>query len=121
MPGNGGGSAGDLYLRVQVAPHPNFERQGDDLHTELLVDLYTALLGGEATVTTLKGHLVLKIPPETQAGKVFRLAGQGMPKLNDHDSFGDLYAKVHIVLPQHLTPAEHELFEKLAKMRKPGK
>jgi curved DNA-binding protein len=121
MPGNGGGSAGDLYLRVQVAPHPNLERQGDDLHTELPVDLYTALLGGEAKVTTLKGQLALKIPAETQSGKVFRLAGQGMPKLNDHNSFGDLYAKVRVVLPEHLTPEEHDLVEKLAAMRRSGK
>ncbi len=115
MPGSAG--AGDLYLRVQVAPHPTFERVDDDLHCEIPVDLYTALLGGETPVPTLKGQVVLKIPPETQAGKVFRLAGQGMPKLNESNSFGDLYAKVRVVLPEHLTPAERELFEKLAKMR----
>lgn len=121
MPGNAGGSPGDLYLRVQITPHPTFERQGDDLHCELPVDLYTALLGGEATVSTLKGQLALKIPPETQSGKVFRLAGQGMPRLNEANSFGDLYAKVRIVLPEHLTAEEREMFEKLAKMRQPSK
>ena len=115
MPGSAG--AGDLYLLVQVAPHPTFERVGDDLHCEIPVDLYTALLGGETSVPTLKGQLVLKIPPETQTGKVFRLAGQGMPKLNEANSFGDLYAKVRVVLPEHLTPAEREMFEKLAAMR----
>lgn len=118
MPGMAGGSAGDLYLRVQVAPHPTFERKGDDLHCELPVDLYTAVLGGETNLSTLKGQLVLKIPAETQSGKVFRLVGQGMPKLNETNSFGDLYAKVRVVLPEHLTPAERELFEKLAKLRK---
>ena len=121
MPGAGGASAGDLYLRVQVMPHPTFERQGDDLHYELPVDLFTALLGGEANVQTLKGQLVLKIPPETQSGKVFRLAGQGMPRLNESNSFGDLYAKVRVLLPEHLTPEEHELVQKLAEMRKRGK
>jgi len=120
MPGAAGASAGDLYLRVQVAPHPTFERQGDDLHCEVPVDLYTALLGGEANVSTLKGQLILKIPAGTQSGKVFRLAGQGMPKLNEPNSFGDLYAKVRVVLPEHLTSAERELFEKLAKMRQRG-
>ncbi|MDE3088770.1 MAG: DnaJ domain-containing protein, partial [Chloroflexota bacterium] len=94
MPGMAGGSAGDLYLRVQVAPHPVFERQGDDLHCDVPVDLYTALLGGEVNLSTLKGQLVLKIPPETQSGKVFRLTGQGMAKLNEPNSFGDLFAKV---------------------------
>jgi curved DNA-binding protein len=121
MPGAGGGSAGDLYLRVQVAPHLMFERQGDDLNCELPVDLYTALLGGEATVPTLKGQLALKIPPETQSGKVFRLAGQGMPRLNEPNSSGDLYAKVRVVLPEHLTTEERELFQKLAELRKRGK
>jgi curved DNA-binding protein len=117
MPGAAGAPSGDLFLHVQVLPHPNFERQGDDLHTQVPVDLYTALLGGEVGVMTLKGRLVLKIPPETQSGRVFRLTGQGMPKLNQPNSFGDLYAKAHVVLPERLTPAERELFEKLAKMR----
>jgi curved DNA-binding protein len=118
MPGTRGGVSGDLYLRVQVAPHPTFEREGDDLRCEVPVDLCTAVLGGEATVPTLKGQLVLKIPLETQSGKTFRLAGQGMPKLNEPNVFGDLYAKVRVVLPEHLTPAERELFQKLAQMRK---
>ena len=121
MPGAAGGSAGDLYLRVQVAPHPAYERQGDDLHCELPVDLFTALLGGEATVQTLKGQLALKIPPETQSGKVFRLAGQGMPHLNEPNSFGDLYAQVRIVLPEHLTAEERALVQKLAELRKHGR
>lgn len=118
MPGTNGAAAGDLYLRIQVAPHPVYERKGDDLYAQVPIDLYTALLGGEAQVSTLKGQLVLKIPPETQTGKVFRLAGQGMPKLNAQNSFGDLYAKVRVTLPEALTPAEREMFEKLAQMRK---
>ncbi len=116
-PGARGASAGDLYLRVQIAPHPTFERDGDDLRCEIPVDLYTALLGGEVNVPTLKGQLVLKIPPETQAGKTFRLAGQGMPKLNEPNAFGDLYAQARVILPERLIAAERELFEKLAKMR----
>lgn len=118
MPGSIGAEAGDLYLRVQVAPSPVYDRKGDDLYADVPVDVYTAVLGGEAPVQTLKGQLVLKIPPETQSGKVFRLAGQGMPRLNSPTSFGDLYAKVRITLPENLTPAERELFEKLANLRK---
>ncbi len=118
MPGMQGGPAGDLYLRVNVADSPNFERRGDDLHTEVPVDLYTLLLGGEVHVPTLKGQLALRIPPETQTGKTFRLAGQGMPKLNQPNAFGDLYVRVRPVLPERLAPAEKELFEKLAKLRK---
>ena len=117
MPGSSGTQPGDLYLRVQVAPHPIFERKGDDLFCEAPIDLYTALLGGEVTVPTLKGQVVLKIPPETQTGKVFRLAGQGMPKVNEPNAFGDLYAKARVTLPERLTAAERELIQKLASMR----
>jgi len=117
-PGTRGASAGDLYLRVQIAPHPTFEREGDDLRCEIPVDLYTAILGGEVNVPTLKGQLALKIPAETQAGRTFRLVGQGMPRLNEPNAFGDLYAKVRVTLPEWLTAAERELFEKLAQMRK---
>ncbi len=117
-PGTRGATAGDLYLRVHVADDPTFERRGDDVYTEVPVNLYTMILGGETTVPTLKGQVVLKVPPETQAGKTFRLAGQGMPRLNQPNTFGDLYVKVRPVLPEHLTPAEREGFEALAKMRK---
>jgi curved DNA-binding protein len=117
LQGDMGGAAGDLYLRIQILPHATLERQGDDLKTEIPVDMYTAVLGGQVNVPTLKGTLALKIPPETQSGKVFRLGGQGMPKLNQSNAFGDLYAKVRIVIPEHLSSAERELFEKLAKMR----
>lgn len=115
-PGSGG--AGDLYLKILVADDPSFERRGDDVHTEFPVDLYTAILGGEMQVATLKGKIVLRIPPETQSGKTFRLTGQGMPRLDNPKSFGDLYARVRIVLPEHLTDAERDLFSKLAAMRK---
>jgi curved DNA-binding protein len=118
MPGTSGAASGDLYLRVQIAPHPVFERHGDDLHCEVPVDLYTALLGGEVKVPTLKGYLMLKIPPETQGSKTFRLAGQGMSKLNDPNTFGDLYARVRVVLPERLTAQERELFEKLRILRR---
>jgi curved DNA-binding protein len=117
-PGARGAASGDLYLIVQIAPHPTFERDGDDLKCEIPVDLYAALLGGEANVPTLKGQLALKIPAETPAGKTFRLAGQGMPKLNELNAFGDLYAQVRVVLPEGLSAAERELFEKLAQMRR---
>jgi curved DNA-binding protein len=115
--GMGGGSKGDLYLEIEVTPHPTFERVGDDLYTELPVDLYTAVLGGEATVPTFKGKIKLRIPPETQSGRRFRLKGQGMPYLKQADERGDLYAKVVVQLPQDLTPEEIALFEELADMR----
>ena len=115
--GLGSGQAGDLYLVVKVLPHETFEREGDDLRCELPVDLYTAILGGEAVVRTLEGEVKLKITPETQSGRVFRLAGQGMPRLREPASRGDLRVKVRVMIPQPLTARERELFQELAKLR----
>ncbi len=117
--GIGGGRAGDLYLVVKVLPHETLERDGDDLRCELPIDLYTAVLGGEAVVRTLSGDVKLKIPPETQSGRVIRLAGQGMPRLRDPQTRGDLKVKVRVMIPQHLTARERELFQELARLR-PG-
>ena len=116
--GIGSGQAGDLYLVVKVLPHETFEREGDDLRCELPVDIYTAILGGEATVHTLSGDVKLKIPPETQSGRIFRLAGQGMPRLRDPQTRGDLKVKVRVMIPQHLGAREKELFQELAALRK---
>jgi curved DNA-binding protein len=111
-PGSGGGDAGDLFLRVSVAKHPRFERKGDDLHTEIDVPVTDAALGGEARVPTLKGRtLALTIPPGTQGGRVFRLAGQGMPRSGG--GFGDLHARVRLRLPEQLSAEQRELFERL--------
>jgi DnaJ-class molecular chaperone len=122
MRGEGGGSypqgaRGDLFLRVKVLPHRTFVRKSDDLHCDVPVDLYTAVLGGEVRVPTLKGGAMLKVPPETQSGKTFRLKGQGMPHLKNADKHGDLYATVRIKLPQNLSARETELFRELAGMR----
>jgi molecular chaperone DnaJ len=106
------GVKGDLYLVVKVLPHKLFERKDDDLHVEVPVPLVIAVLGGEVELPTLKGKIALRVPPETQNGKVFRLAGQGMPHLND-SSRGDLFAKVKVVLPTKLTPQERQVFEQL--------
>lgn len=118
-PGAGSGPAGDLFLNIEVLPDLRFERTGDDLTVEVPVDLYTALLGGEVAVPTPKGtSLMLKIPPETQNGKSFRLAHKGMPKLNETNAFGNLYARIKVVLPDKLSKQEQELFEELAALRK---
>jgi len=114
--GLAGGSKGDLYLVVKVLPHKLFERKGDDLHTEVSVPLTTAILGGEVRLPTLKGNISLKIPPETQNGKVFRLAGKGMPRLGNAN-YGSMFAKVKVVLPTNLTAEEKKLFEGLQSLR----
>jgi molecular chaperone DnaJ len=115
QPGDGGAS-GDLYLVITVLPHRSFERDGDDLHTNISVPLSVAMLGGEVQVPTLKGKLSLKIPPETQNGRVFRLTGQGMPHLGN-STRGDLLAKVNVVLPAGLSEKEKELFRQLRELR----
>jgi molecular chaperone DnaJ len=99
-----------------VKPHKQFQRNGDDLKVEVAVPLITALLGGEVQVPTLKSKLALKIPEETQNGREFKLAGQGMPKLNS-SSKGDLIAKVKVVLPEKLTEEEKVLYRQLAVLR----
>ena len=114
-----GGVKGDLYLVTSVKPHRLFHRHGDDLRVDVSVPLVVAMLGGEVKLTTPKGKLSLKIPPETQNGRTFRLAGQGMPHLGD-SSRGDLLALVKVVLPTKLTDEEKELFQKLGRLR-PGK
>lgn len=117
-PGSNGGSSGNLYLRITVLPHQDFERKGDDLHTETPLDLYTAALGGETVIKTLDGNVKLKIPAGTQGGQVFRLRGKGMPILRQKDKFGDLYAQVNIQIPKSLSKEEKALFEQLAALRK---
>ena len=116
QPGAMGGPAGDLYLVVSVKPHRVFERQGDDLHVEVPVPLTVAVLGGEVQVPTPKGKLALKVPPETQNGRSFRLSGQGMPHLGN-SSRGDMVARVRVVLPDKLSQKEKELFQELKELR----
>jgi len=115
-PGSAAGPNGDLYLVVSVRPHSRFERKGDDLHVEVPVPLVDAVLGGEVEVPTPKGKLALRIPAETQNGKVFRLANQGMPRLGD-TARGALFAKVKVVLPTKLSERERKLFEELKAAR----
>lgn len=117
-PGAGGAPSGDLYLLVELLPHPRFRVEGDDLRTEVAVDVYTAVLGGEVPLLTPKGQLMLRIPPETQGGRVFRLRGQGMPRLGAPDTRGDLYAEVRIEVPQKLSEKEKDLYQQLAQLRK---
>jgi DnaJ-class molecular chaperone len=114
--GRGGSNKGDIYLVVKVLPHQLYERKGDDLYTEVSVPLVTAMVGGEVGLPTLSGNLSLKIPAETQNGKIFRLAGTGMPRLGD-SSYGNMFAEVKVVLPTNLSEEERRLFERLRSLR----
>lgn len=116
--GAGGGPRGDLYVVVRMRPHPDFERKGDDLATQVGVPLEDAVLGGEVEVPTLAGKRVaLKVPPLTQNGKVFRLKGLGMPRLEGKGR-GDMLVRARVVLPERLSDRERELFEKLRALRR---
>jgi DnaJ-class molecular chaperone len=118
-PGRAGGPSGDLYLVVTVTPDPRFERDGDNLRTRITVPLSTLLLGGKAYVPTPDGReLELNIPAGTQDGRVFRLRGQGMPRLGDPQRRGDLYAEVHARLPERLTERQRELIEEFDRLDK---
>ena len=108
----------DVVLIVSVRPHPRFQQKGADLYTEVTVPIFDALLGGEAQVPTLTGrHLILTMPRETQNGRVFRLAGQGMLRREKPATRGDLYVTVRVTLPSNLSDQELELVRRLRDLR----
>lgn len=112
-----GGQAGDLFLKVKILPHPLFERDGDNLRTSIPVGLYDALLGGEIEVTGIDRRVKLKIPPETDNGRTFRLRGLGMPNMRNPQNVGDLLVKVEVKLPKKLSKDEKQRFHELRRLR----
>jgi molecular chaperone DnaJ len=102
---------GDLYVQVRVRPHPIFTRHGNDLLCEVPISFVTAALGGEIEIPTLEGEVKLKIPAETQTGKVFRLRGKGVKPLRG-GTIGDLMCKVQVETPINLTSEQKELLNK---------
>jgi DnaJ-class molecular chaperone len=117
--GSGGAAAGDLFLRVQLQPHDQFERRDQDLHVKRAVPLLTAVLGGEVEVPTLGGRtLRLKVPEATQNGQVLRLRGHGMPATQPDGTAGDLYVTVVVQMPRALSPDARRHYEALAKLEK---
>ncbi|MEZ0397296.1 MAG: DnaJ C-terminal domain-containing protein [Anaerolineales bacterium] len=115
-PAGPGGQPGDLYLLINVAEDPFIERDGNDLHTETTIDVFTAILGGEAEVHTLTGKVLLTIPPGTQPDQLFRLAGRGMPHLRNPQVKGDLYVRVRVQIPKQLTPQQKSLLEQARRL-----
>jgi curved DNA-binding protein len=111
--GSGGGSPGDLYLRVRVAAHPDFRVRGADLYYDLDVAPWEAVLGGTITISSLRGRVNLRIPAGTNNGQQLRMRGQGLPKGKSGEN-GDLYVVIDVQLPHDLTPEERELWEKLS-------
>jgi len=106
--GENGGPPGDLYVQIDVRTHPIFNRDGNDLHCDVPISFVTAALGGELEVPTLEGRVKLKVPPETQSGKLFRLRGKGVRSVRG-GTVGDLLCRVTVETPVNLTARQKEL------------
>ncbi len=111
--GIGGGEKGDLYLKLNVLPHPVFKVEGRDLEVEITLRPEQAVLGDQVTISTLDGQVAMKVPPGARSGKRLRLRGKG---LNGKEGPGDLYVRVKIDIPENLTPQQEELYRKLAEL-----
>jgi curved DNA-binding protein len=107
----------DLYLIVQVKENENFERKGNNLYTNAKVDIFTAVLGGEAEVETMSGKVKLTIPAGTQPEQMFRVAGRGMPQLKNPDTRGDLFVRLKVEIPRHLSSKQKELLEEASRIK----
>lgn len=116
--GVNGGPNGDLYITFHIAPDPRFARQGDDLYTKVEIDLFTALLGGEAIIETLNGKIKVKIKSGTQNGTKIRLKEKGFPIYKKEGQFGDFYAEVMVKIPTDLNDEQKKLFEQAAALNK---
>jgi len=110
--GVNGGPPGDLYVVIQIRPHSVFQRDHNDLHCEMPISFTTAALGGEIEIPTLDGHAKIKIPSETQSGKVFRLRGKGIKGVRS-SVYGDLQCHVVVETPVKLTERQKELLKEL--------
>ncbi len=110
--GVNGGPPGDLYVQIHLKQHPVFQREHNDLHCEMPISFTTAALGGEIEITTLDGVAKIKIPPETQSGKVFRLRGKGIKGVRS-STHGDLLCHVAVETPVNLTERQRELLREL--------
>ncbi len=116
-PGTNGGPVGDLYITFLIADHMQFKRIGNDLYTTASIDLYTALLGGDITITTLNGKVKTKVNAETQPGTKVRLKGKGVPLYKQEGKSGDLFATFQVTLPTQLTEKQRALFTELSQLK----
>lgn len=116
--GKNTGPSGDLLIKITVDEHNTLTRDDDDLQMDLIIDLYTAVLGGSVNLKTFSGQVKINIPPETQPGKILKLSGQGMPKYNSPGERGDLYLTLNVSIPKNLSKKEIDLFRQLQDLRK---
>ena len=113
-----GGPRGDVHVLFEVADDPRFERDGEDLYTEVLVTYPQLVLGAELSVPTVNGHVTMSMPPATQSGQVFHLRGRGLPRVNANGT-GDLHVRVQLWTPDRLSDEERKLLERLGELQ-PG-
>jgi molecular chaperone DnaJ len=116
--GTRGGPRGDIHVLFEVADDPRFERDGEDLYTEVLVTYPQLALGGEVSAPTVSGHVSMAVPPGTQSGYVFHLRNRGLPRVNGSGS-GDLHVRVQLWTPDRLTDEEKQLVARLGELQ-PG-
>src|SRR5690606_17437083 len=105
----------DLYIRFVIEKDPNFRQSGNDLYTQVDLDLYKAILGGEVMIDTLNGQVKINVKPETQNGTKIRLKGKGFPVYKKEGQYGDLFVTFSIKIPTQLTEKQKQLFEELAR------
>lgn len=113
--GANNGPKGDLYITFNISNHSTIKRLGNDLYSTAEIDLYTAVLGGEITISTLIGKVKLKVKPETQNGSKIKLTGKGFPVYKTNGKFGDFYLTYFVKIPTNLTEKQKEIFSELAK------
>lgn len=116
-PGMNGGPAGDLYIKFSISNDQHFKRHGNDLYTNVDLDIYTAVLGGEKIIDTFDGKIKLKVSPETQNGTKVKLKNKGFPVYKSKDESGDLYVTYSVRIPVNLSDREKELFRELSRLK----
>jgi molecular chaperone DnaJ len=112
-----GGAAGDLYVRVEVKPHPQIERDGDNLYCKLSISFLQAILGDTIEMPTLDGAKSVQIAPGTQPGTVMRFPGEGVPKLRGYGR-GDFFVEVEVRIPKHISPRQQELLREFIELER---
>ncbi|MTH14219.1 J domain-containing protein [Flavobacterium sp. LC2016-01] len=115
--GVNGGPNGDLYITFSISNNSDFKRDGDNLYSNVDLDLYTAVLGGEISIKTFDGKVKIKVPSETQTGTKVKLKGKGFPVYKKDNQFGDLYVTYNLKISTKLSEKEKELFTELSKLR----
>jgi len=112
-----GGPPGDLYVKIEVTPHPHIERDGDNLYTKISISFIQAILGDTVEIPTLDGEKSIHIVPGTQPGAVERFTGEGVPKLRGYGR-GDLFVEVEVRIPKGVTPRQEELLHEFMELEK---